>query len=96
LSSDLHHLAAASRVRIEVDLACLPVIEGISAQDAVVSGEEYEVAVTSPGDLDTESFARDFDLELTRIGTVAEGEPRVDFLVDGEPVDVPRGYLHFE
>jgi thiamine-monophosphate kinase len=96
LSSDLQHLAAASGVCIKVDLSHVPAIEGISSQDAAVSGEEYEIAVTAPRELDAEEFRRSFDVDLTMIGTVEDGEPGVDFLLGGEPVEVPRGYLHFE
>jgi thiamine-monophosphate kinase len=96
LSSDLLHLAAASRVSIRIDLSRLPVIDGVTPVDAARSGEEYEVVVTSPTELDAEAFDRNFNLDLTQIGMVERGEVRVDFLLDGQPVGVERGYLHFE
>ena len=94
LSSDLRHLAAASKVSMRVDLGLIPVMEGVSATDAVVSGEEYELAITG-GEIDTVAFEKEFGLRLTRIGVVESGEPGVRFFQDGEPVEVPRGYLHF-
>jgi thiamine-monophosphate kinase len=94
LSSDLRHLAAASKVSMRIDLGSIPVLDGIRAVDSVASGEEYELAV-SGGEIDTAAFAREFGLELTRVGAVEKGDPGVGFFQDGEPVEVPSGYLHF-
>jgi len=94
LSSDLRHIAAASKVSMRVDLGLIPALEGVSAADAVSSGEEYELAITG-GEIDTAAFEREFALELTRVGVVEGGDPGVRFFQNGEPVEVPRGYLHF-
>ena len=95
LSSDLCHIAVASRVAMTIDLAALPLVEGVTPEAAAASGEEYEVVVTSNREIDSEEFDRHFNLDLTKIGTVDRGDPAVTFILDGNPVDVPRGYLHF-
>lgn len=95
LSSDLRHIAAASRVRIFVDLDSIPCARGVQPVDAASSGEEYEVVVTAPASIDEKEFQRTFGIPLTRIGTVETGEAGVHFLRDGRRIEVPRGYLHF-
>ena len=96
LGADLAHLAAASRVRIVVDLGSVPRLEGLSAEDAVLSGEEYEIVVTSSADLEPDVFRARFGLELTKIGTVEQGSAEVRFMANGEQVEIPIGYLHFD
>lgn len=96
LAADLCHLAVASRVRIVIDLAAVKVADGVSPVDAIASGEEYEIVVTSPVDVDTSAFRAEFGVDLTLIGAVEEGEPGVDFFLNGKEVEVPSGYLHFE
>jgi thiamine-monophosphate kinase len=95
LAADLGHIAAASGVGIVVDLSALPTDRGVSPIDAAASGEEYEIAVTSPVDLDGMEFERRFGVPLTKIGFVENGPPEVAFLMEGEQVAVPSGYLHF-
>jgi thiamine-monophosphate kinase len=96
LSSDLRHLACASRVSMNIDVEKIPVPDGIDPLEALQSGEEYELACTSPSDLDIDAFEQRFNLSLTKIGTVARGEPGVVFSLIGDNVEVPSGYLHFE
>jgi thiamine-monophosphate kinase len=96
LSSDLCHLAVASRAAFKIDLAAIPVVAGVTSEEAARSGEEYEIVVASPVELDVETFEREFHLELTRIGAVVRGDAGVEFLLDDTRIEVPRGYLHFE
>lgn len=95
LSADLAHVAAASRVSIAVDLDSICTASGVSPVGAAVSGEEYEIAVTSPVDIDIIAFEQEFGLELTRIGVVEHGPADVSFSLGGARVEVPPGYLHF-
>jgi thiamine-monophosphate kinase len=95
LAAELGHLAAASRVSLDVTVENIPSIQGISSLEAAASGEEYELIVTSPADLDTAAFEAAFGIELTKIGDVMRGPAAVVMTQGGEPVDVPRGYLHF-
>jgi thiamine-monophosphate kinase len=96
LSSDLLHLATASEVALEIDLAAIPVVAGVTSEEAARSGEEYEVVVASPVEIDVEAFERELHVELTRIGSVDRGDAAVAFLLNGDRIEVPRGYLHFE
>jgi thiamine-monophosphate kinase len=96
LAADIGHLASASKVSITVRLEDVPAVEGSTAEDAVRSGEEYELVVTSPSQLDTMQFKARFDLDLTLIGEVADGAIGATFTENGEPVSLPAGYLHFK
>lgn len=96
LSSDARHLAAASDVSLRIDLGALPVVTGVQPREAAVSGEEYELLLTAPDELDCEAFRQRFALPLTRIGRVGTaGEPRVTFHQGEERVDPEEGYDHF-
>jgi thiamine-monophosphate kinase len=96
LSSDLLHLACASRVVVNVDVERIPLYSGVDPLDALRSGEEYELACTSPSDLDTDAFERQFNIPLTRVGSITRGDPDVMFSMNGAHIEPPRGYLHFE
>jgi thiamine-monophosphate kinase len=95
LAAELGHLAAASRVTLTVKLEAVPTIDGMSALEAAGSGEEYELIVTSPADLDVAAFKKAFGIELTKIGDVTSGPAKVVMTQAGKPVDLPAGYLHF-
>jgi thiamine-monophosphate kinase len=95
LSADLRHVAAASRVVLNVDLDRIPLAEGVNPLSAIASGEEYELACTSPTDLDVEAFERRFNVPLTKIGTVTRGDADVVFTQNDSRVEAPTGYLHF-
>jgi thiamine-monophosphate kinase len=95
LGADLAHLAAASGVRVTVDLDRLPLVAGATPEQAVASGEEYELAVTGPASLDADAFAREFGIPLTRIGTVESGDAGVAGTRLGKPAPIPAGFGHF-
>lgn len=95
LGGDAAHLAAASGVRIAIDADALPRAPGADVSTAQRSGEEYELLVTTRSPLDAAAFQREFNLSLTRIGTVEQGDPGVDLLIGGERVASPTGYDHF-
>jgi thiamine-monophosphate kinase len=101
LAADLGHVAAASGVRIRIDLARVPRVAGAELRDIVAGGEEYELAVIAPV-LDVADFARTFaageeggDVTLTEIGVVQAADAReggVDVVgVDVVGVDVVDG-----
>jgi thiamine-monophosphate kinase len=96
LSSELHHLAEASRVRLELEPARIPLAPelrayavarpGDSLAWALRSGEEYEVLFTyAPSD--APRFAK---LGAVEIGTVRAGS---GVFLDGVPL-APRGWEH--
>jgi thiamine-monophosphate kinase len=94
LIADLGHIAAASKVCIEIDVDRIPRVEGVSSLEAANSGEEYEIVATAPA-IDTEGFAAEFGLALTEIGRVVAGPSRVDLLRGGKKISAPPGFDHF-
>jgi thiamine monophosphate kinase len=71
-------------------------VPDVTAREAAASGEEYELLLTAPDELDAEDFADTFSVSLTRIGSVIEGEEGlVAFTEDGRRVDLAAGYDHF-
>jgi len=94
LAADLAHVAAASKVRIEVDADRIPRFQDISAIEAASAGEEYEIVVTAPG-IDVRRFSEEFGLQLTEIGRVVAGAPGVELRQGRERVTAPAGYDHF-
>jgi thiamine-monophosphate kinase len=94
LVADLAHIAAASAVRIEIDLQRIPRMDGITPLQAANSGEEYELVVTAPH-IDTEEFVAEFGLALTEVGRVVAGSAGVELLDDGHRVSAPPGFDHF-
>jgi thiamine-monophosphate kinase len=95
LVADAGHLAAASNVGIEIDAERVPRVPGVTMEQAVASGEEYELIVTAK-DLDAPAFADEFGLELTEVGRVVAGPARVVLLQNGRPIATPSGFDHFE
>jgi thiamine-monophosphate kinase len=96
LAADLSNIAAASRVSISLSLDRVPITQGVTERDAAGSGEEYELAVTSPETLDSDAFVSEFGVRLTEIGTVEAGQPIVRVFDHGAPVPTPPGYIHFK
>ena len=93
LVGDLRHLSAASSVRIELDAARVPCVDDVSVETALVSGEEYELIVTSASTFDVREFARHFEIPLTHIGRVVAGPAEVEAL--GASVAAVSGHDHF-
>lgn len=94
LLADANHIAAASKVGIEIDAERIPRMPDVSIQQAVNAGEEYELVVTAR-QIDTRAFTDEFGLDLTEIGRVVAGPPRVELLQSGRPISAPSGYDHF-
>ena len=106
LAGDANHLAAASGVRLTIDLDRLPLAleiapaakrRGVSlAEFAAEGGEDYELVAALPplfGADDALAFQRACGLRLTRIGTVEPGSG-VQFLLRGQPRTL-KGFDHF-
>ena len=94
LVADAGHLAAASGLRVVLDLASLPCIEGIAPESAASSGEEYELLVAFAADArpDARAFREQFGIPLTEVGHATEGTG-VSF-EGGDRVALPPGYDH--
>lgn len=104
LGGDARHLAAASDVALDIDLATLPLspdgeIEaqrrGLPAPEfAAGAGEDYELLVAMPPRFDAaEAFTHECGVALTRIGTVARGRG-VRFRLGGRELEI-QGFDHF-
>jgi len=97
LLADAEHMAVASGVRIQVDLDQLPLHEGVSARDAAVSGEEYELIVCAAA-LNVSAFERANHLSLKAVGRVLEPIPDgigVSARMNGEWLARVEGFRHF-
>jgi len=97
LASDAGHVAAASGVRIEIELEGMPCWPGVTPRAAVRSGEEYELLVAlSPwfGERDARAFRRATGLRLTRIGRCVAGRG-IGMTDHGRPTTPPAGFDHF-
>lgn len=93
LIADLRHIAAAALVGITIDAARIPRVDGVEVETALLSGEEYELVVTTPEPLDVAAFERKFSLPLTEIGAVSAMRPG-DVRVIGARVADVRGHDH--
>ncbi len=94
LIADLGHIAAASKVCIEVEAERIPRVNGVSPLEAASSGEEYEILVTAP-EIDTGQFSEEFGLDLTEIGRVVAGPSGVVLMEAGERIIALPGFDHF-
>ena len=97
LLADAEHMATASGVRIQIDLERLPLHESVSARDAAVSGEEYELIVCAAA-LNAAAFERANGLSLTAIGRVLEPVPDgigITARMNGERLAPAMGFRHF-
>jgi thiamine-monophosphate kinase len=97
LASDAGHVAAASGVRIEIELEGMPCWPGVTPRAAVRSGEEYELLVAlSPrfGERDARAFRRATGLRLTRVGRCVAGRG-IGMTDHGRPTTPLAGFDHF-
>ncbi|HEX9607097.1 MAG TPA: thiamine-phosphate kinase, partial [Gemmatimonadaceae bacterium] len=94
LIADVGHIAAASKVCIEIDADQIPRVSGVTPLEAASSGEEYEILVTAP-EIDTRQFLEEFGLALTEIGRVVAGSTGIVLMQAGERVTAPPGFDHF-
>ncbi len=96
LAADAAHLAAASAVRVEIDVRDIPLAPGVVAESAARGGDDYELLAAMPPGFaaaDAAAFAEALDLSLTRVGRVVDGRG-VTLLLDGVAISAP-GYDHF-
>jgi thiamine-monophosphate kinase len=102
LGADAQHVASASDCRLEIDLARVPVADGVAEvaggdeaalELAASGGEDFELLVTVPREhFDAAAQAvTDAGLKLTEIGYVAEGHGVALRLPDGGELE-PRGF----
>jgi thiamine-monophosphate kinase len=97
LAADATHIAAASGVRCAIQAELVPVHPTArSAEEALASGEEYELLFTLPaGTADpAKAFTERFGLPLTKIGIVEQGSG-VAITRAGRPVELSGVFHHF-
>ncbi|HEX4627607.1 MAG TPA: thiamine-phosphate kinase, partial [Gemmatimonadales bacterium] len=97
LAGDAGHLAAASGVRVAIELRRIPCWPGVAPRAAVRSGEEYELLVAMPrrfGDAGARAFRRATGLPLTRIGRCEPGRG-LRMTDNGQRITPPAGFDHF-
>jgi len=87
LATDAAHVARASGVSLRIELERLPVAAGVTAQLAATAGDDYELLVCGPRELEQAA-------ELTWIGEVAAGEGLELLDARGGPVEGLAGYEH--
>jgi thiamine-monophosphate kinase len=90
LASDLPRLARASKLGFDVDLSMLPLSRGVTVQNGLRDGEDYELLfAVAPGErirLEAEWRAQFGRLPLTAIGRLVE---------KGRTRFADKGYDHF-
>lgn len=82
LAGDAGHLAAASNVAIALEADRIPLADDLLDLDptealelALRGGEDFELCfVTDPDAVDADDFRARFGVDVTRVGTVSEGE----------------------
>lgn len=99
LAGDARHIATSSEVRLEIDLACVPMATGVeeiaraagreASELAATGGEDYELLFTLAPERWPEA-AEAAGVALTRLGRVVAGE---GLELSGGPGEL-RGYEH--
>ena len=107
LAGDAGHIAAASEVRLVLDLDEIPLHavlgeftdRAVARRIAIAGGEDYELLVTAePGQLESlrREFGTKFDAPLTRIGRVETGHGVAWVDDSGSETSMPAGgFDHF-
>jgi thiamine-monophosphate kinase len=104
LGGDAGHLAAASEIALEIDLAAVPVAPEATSeaerlrvtpqQFAAEGGEDFELLVALPPRFDAaEAFRRECGIGLSQIGIVGQGSG-VRFLLGSQEISL-KGFDHF-
>ncbi len=102
LGADAGHIAASSGCRLEIDLARVPVVDGVvevagsegaALELAASGGEDFELLATLPPELleEARNAVAEAGTDLTEIGQVVEGEGVALKLPGGGEIE-PRGF----
>jgi thiamine-monophosphate kinase len=106
IAADAAHIARSSGVEVRVEVSSLPLAEGLSELCAELgeepwrlaagAGEDYELLFCAPPDARArvqECVGELGELEVTWIGEVAEGPPRLLLVEGGQQVTL-EGFEH--
>lgn len=95
LARDLGHVCEASGVGVRLEASALPLAPGASLDDALASGDEYELCFTAPDpDLVEERFVSAGLVPPARVGTVTAEPRRVLVTAGGESALPDLGWEH--
>lgn len=99
LASDLCHILKLSKCGAEIEIDSIPAVEG-DVEVAVCGGEDYKLLFTvehSAFEVLAREFEQTFHAPIYKIGRiVASEEPRINWLKDGNEIDIEwRGFSHF-
>lgn len=103
LVADLAHICRASSVSATVEIEQLPLSAALQEKPgcmeyALAGGDDYELCFTCPASASQalEALARQYKLDVTAIGRIADGEPEVKLTRHGQQTKIPaRAYEHF-
>ena len=95
LAGDAQHVAAASGVRFDIDAARVPLGPGISAEQAMQSGEEYELLATIPPEAYAELAARWHTITAVPLTVVGVVRATRDSEAASAGASVALGFDHF-
>ena len=93
LSTDAARLAKAGGVAVRIEAERIPLFQGATVEDALASGEEYELLFTVPPRIKLP--AEHDGVELTRVGTVETGSGLRIERAGKTSVLKPSGFDHF-
>jgi thiamine-monophosphate kinase len=91
LATDAGHVAAASGVRVNVELARVPRASGVSPEEAVTGGDDYELLFAIPPE---RRAAAEAAAQVTWLGDVGPGTGLALIGADGRLVEGLSGYEH--
>ncbi len=99
VASDLRHILKASCAGAEVELTQIPHSESVTLQQALSSGEDYELLFTVSAE-SAEVLQRDylahFNREIYPIGKIVEGDTNIIWLQNGDIHSGDfRGFTHY-
>jgi thiamine-monophosphate kinase len=91
LATDAGHVAAASGVRLNIELARVPRAPGVSPEEAATGGDDYELLFAIPPE---RRAAAEAAAQVTWLGDVGPGTGLALIGADGRLVEGLSGYEH--
>ena len=96
LSTDLHHLCEASGVGAKISAQVIPLAAGVTLQQALHGGEDYELLFTAPASrLANRKIGKIAGIPVTCIGEIVRGNKLSILNLSGGTILRPEGWEHF-